>query len=610
MSQLDLMQTLMEATPAAIAVFDKQMKYLLVSDSWLSDHDMEGQNLIGKSHYDILPEIPEHWKEIHQACLNGETRKCNRDEFTRANGKHEYLKWEVRPWYVDEGQIGGIVVFTEFITELVEAEKRLKQQIQFQEMLLQNLPEFAAFLFDTDMRFLLVDGSALRKANYDPSFMHGKLMKETVDEEGYTALYPQYTRILQGETIFFRRQPPHLNRIYHNYGSPVFDDNGQVIAGIIVSQDVTQLDEDRKLREFQESRFKAIFNNTFQFTGFMDTNGILLEANETALAFAGLREEDVIGKPFWEARWWSLSSETQEQLKDGIQRAAQGEFVRYDADVVGGDDVVITIDFSIKPVLNTVGEVIQLIPEGRNITEEVMLREELKRSNSELQNFAYIASHDLQEPLRMVTSFLDLLKVEYGGQLSDEADQYIDFAVDGAQRMKQLIQDLLTYSRISTQGGNFTQINLNLILQYALTDLSLKIQETDAQIHYGENLPTIQGDESQLIRLFVNLIGNAIKFQKSDQQPIINICVEKTDTYWRFAVQDNGIGIDPTFHNKIFTIFKRLHTRTQYIGTGIGLAVCKKIIERHNGKMWVESVKDEGSTFYFTLPTPKEENLS
>ncbi len=226
--------------------------------------------------------------------------------------------------------------------------------------------------------------------------------------------------------------------------------------------------------------------------------------------------------------------------------------------------------------------------------------EELERSNQELGHFAYVASHDLQEPLRMVASYVQLLKKRYKGKLDDDADEFIGFAVDGAKRMQGLINDLLTYSRVGTKGKPFEPTNSETIFKQATDNLKIAIEESAAVITH-EPLPTVMADGSQLSQLLQNLIGNGIKF-KSDGQPQINVSAQKKDNEWLFSVHGNGIGIDPKDQERIFKIFQRLHSRSEYPGTGIGLAVCKKIVERHGGRIWVESEPGEGSTFYFTIP--------
>ncbi|AKG52759.1 phytochrome two-component sensor histidine kinase [Dehalogenimonas sp. WBC-2] len=231
---------------------------------------------------------------------------------------------------------------------------------------------------------------------------------------------------------------------------------------------------------------------------------------------------------------------------------------------------------------------------------------ELSRSNTDLEQFAYVASHDLQEPLRMVSSYMQLLEKRYGSKLESEAKEFMNYAVDGANRMKVIINDLLQYSRVGTRGKSPEPVNMEKVLKIAIANLSLAIKEYGAIISH-EELPVIQADESQMVQVLQNLIGNAMKFH-SDARPEIHIGVVDKDSEWQFSVSDNGIGLDPKYADRIFIIFQRLHTRDEYPGSGIGLAMSKRIIERHGGKIWVESTPGQGATFYFTITKKENEN--
>jgi light-regulated signal transduction histidine kinase (bacteriophytochrome) len=227
--------------------------------------------------------------------------------------------------------------------------------------------------------------------------------------------------------------------------------------------------------------------------------------------------------------------------------------------------------------------------------------EELSRSNEELEQFAYVSSHDLKEPLRMITIYLQLLQKRYQGNLDDKVDKYIHFAVDGAFRMQNLINDLLEYSQVTRNASEPEPMNCEFILNQILSNLRMIIEENKATISYN-TLPDVIVDSTQLGQVFQNLILNGRKFH-SEETPKIHIAAKKKETKWIFSVQDNGIGIDSQYSEKIFEIFKRLNNREEYAGTGIGLAICKRIVERHGGRIWVESELGKGSTFYFTLPS-------
>jgi signal transduction histidine kinase len=269
-------------------------------------------------------------------------------------------------------------------------------------------------------------------------------------------------------------------------------------------------------------------------------------------------------------------------------------------------------DYVLKDKLFTVvTKIDRALKESRELEEKKDQEErlanyarELERSNKELEQFAYLASHDLQEPLRMVGSFLQLLQQRYQDKLGKEANEYIYYAVDGAARMKRLIGDLLNYSRTNREWL-IEQVDIAGIVRDALKNLSASINDSGATIYF-ENMPVLDADPAQMLQLFQNLISNAIKFRKEEGPPVIKIGASKNDAHWLFSVEDNGIGIDQQYSEKIFVIFKKLHSKARYEGTGIGLAIAKKIVEKYGGNIWFESAPGKGTTFYFTLQPPNK----
>ncbi|RQG90713.1 sensor histidine kinase [Natrarchaeobius chitinivorans] len=240
-----------------------------------------------------------------------------------------------------------------------------------------------------------------------------------------------------------------------------------------------------------------------------------------------------------------------------------------------------------------------------DITDRYEYQRRLEESNERLQQFAYVASHDLQEPLRMVTSYLQLLERRYRDELDEDAEAFIEFAVDGAERMEAMIEGLLTYSRVETQGTSFGSVDLDAVLDDVLTDLAVRIDETGADIT-AESLPTVDGDASQLRQLFQNLLENALQYS-GEQEPRISISATRDGDEWIISVSDGGIGIDRDDGDRIFEIFQRLHTHEEHDGTGIGLALCRRVVERHGGDIWVESEQNGGSTFSFRLPSTTDD---
>jgi PAS domain S-box-containing protein len=262
--------------------------------------------------------------------------------------------------------------------------------------------------------------------------------------------------------------------------------------------------------------------------------------------------------------------------------------------------------------LNPKGEVEGAFAAARDVTERKAMENEIKQameklqqSNSELEQFAYVASHDLQEPLRMVASYVQLLERRYKGKLDTDADEFIGYAVDGANRMRGLIDDLLTYSRVSRLGKPFAPVDVESTLDIALLNLQASIADNGAVVTH-DKLPTVVADGGQLVQLFQNLIGNAIKFH-GKEPPRVHVSARVEQTEYLFSIKDNGIGIAPEYFDRLFKIFQRLHTREEYSGSGIGLAICKRIVERHGGRIWIESEVGKGSTMYFTLSKRKKE---
>ncbi|MBI5559235.1 MAG: GAF domain-containing protein [Deltaproteobacteria bacterium] len=352
-----------------------------------------------------------------------------------------------------------------------------------------------------------------------------------------------------------------------------------------------------------EKRFRAIFNESPDGIVLLDMEtGKTVEFNEMAHLQLGYSREEFAEITVSDYEVGEKPEEIQAHI-EMVKRQGRDDFETEHRTKDGALRNVLVSAQSLA-----LGERQYLYAIFRDITELRQAQEGLKkyavsleRSNKELQHFAYVASHDLQEPLRKIGSFSELLARRYQGKLDGKADTYISYIVDGAQRMQVLINDLLAFSRVTTKDGDIAEIDCNALLERVRQDLEFAMVESGARLSVAE-LPTVMADEVQLGQVFQNLIGNAIKYRAPGQPPEITVAAEQRDNDWLFSVGDKGIGIEPQYFERIFQLFQRLHTREQYSGTGIGLALCKKIVERHGGKIWLESAAGQGSTFFFTVP--------
>jgi PAS domain S-box-containing protein len=385
--------------------------------------------------------------------------------------------------------------------------------------------------------------------------------------------------------------------------SPIFDSSGKFVAISCIGRDITEGKEaEEKLRK-SEKKYRNIVETANEGILIIDDEALVTYANKKLTDMLGYSLEEGIGKPIWSF----VSEESKDVVKLNLEKSRQGINDSYEFKLIKKGGSSAWVHLSYKAFFNKDGKFVGSLSMLTDITERKKAEETLKLkleelaiSNAELEQFAYVSSHDLQEPLRMITSYLQLLQRRYQGQLDNKADKYIHFAVDGASRMQNLIQALLELSRVSRISKEPKTINCNLILSQTLSNLKLMIKDNKATISY-DTLPEVMADSTQLGQVFQNLIFNGIKFH-SEEAPKIHISAEKKASEWVFSVQDNGIGIDPQYSGKIFEIFKRLHSRDEYSGIGIGLSICKKIVEGHGGRIWVESELGKGSVFYFTLP--------
>lgn len=390
--------------------------------------------------------------------------------------------------------------------------------------------------------------------------------------------------------------------------SPRFDGHGHIQGHIGTITDISAAKTAEAALAVSETRFRTIFDsiNDAIFIYEQDT-GTILAVNRRMLEMYGYDQpSDVIGLPAGQLSegippyngdsamaWLAKAREGEPQLFEWRAKARNGRLFWVEinlrrAAIGGSQDVILVVvrDISERKQAELV------------LTERT---EALERSNADLEQFAYVASHDLREPLRMISSYMALLERRYGDRLEKDGHEFIAFAKEGAVRMDRLVQDLLEFSRVGRVADPPSSTPLDTVLSNVLKVLSTVIREADARIEVPSPLPTVMCSGNEIFLLLQNLISNAVKFRAPDRQPVVRITAERQNTGWRFSVADNGIGLDEAYGDRIFKIFQRLHTRDKYEGTGIGLSICKKIVERHGGRIWVKGTPGEGSTFYFTL---------
>ena len=354
----------------------------------------------------------------------------------------------------------------------------------------------------------------------------------------------------------------------------------------------------------REERFRMLYNNTPVMLHSVDPEGRLIGVSDYWLDVMGYERDEVLGRRSTEFLTEDAQRYAREISPDYFETGTCTD-VAYQ--MVKKNGAVFDVLLSATAERNEAGEIERSLAVIVDVTDrkkaEQALAEKaeaLARSNQELQQFAYVASHDLQEPLRTINSFVKLLEKRYKGQLDEDADTFIGYIVDGSVRMQALIKDILALSRAGSRTLELRPIDVNDVLDRMLEGMQMTLVDAEAEVTH-DTLPTVQADATQLSQLLQNLISNAVKF-RSEAAPRIHVSAHRSNGAWRFAVQDNGIGIRAGFQDQIFEVFRRLHSRSAYAGTGMGLAICKKIVERHGGRIWVESEEGQGATFFFTVP--------
>ncbi len=618
-------RALIEATTDMIFVKDHDLRYLIANRALAAFLGREVADIIGKTDAELLDaQTAEAVRRCDLQALQSAAAVIL--EETAGDRTYQLIRFPI-PLTDDEIGVGGIV---RDITGRKRVEAQLRQANVFLDSIIENIPDMVFMKDARDLRFVRFNRAGEELLGLSRDVLLGKNDYDLFPAEQADFFTRTDREVLRGKAIVDIPEEPIQTRtkglrFLHTKKVPLLNAQGEPEYLLGISEDITERKAaEQKLADlvrFQTELLEtpAIWIDT------LDEEGNITFWNRGAERISGYLRQEVLGhRRVWE--WLYPDAEERHRIFARAMAATRRGEPMEDVETVirrkDGEQRVIA--WYSTSITDGAGQLRGRIVMGADITARKQAEEklqqtlaELARTNEELERFAYIASHDLQEPLRMVASFVQLLAERYQGQLDSDADEFIAFAVDGARRMQRLINDLLEYSRVSTRGQPLRPTDAEAVLADVLWNLNIAIEEAGATVTH-DPLPTVLADPTQLMQLLQNLIGNAIKF-RSERPPVIHISAKREEgqgareakdpvlavpasSFYVFSVHDNGIGIAPEYHERIFGVFQRLHTRQEYPGTGIGLAICRRVVERHGGRIWVESQPGQGATFYFTLP--------
>ncbi len=559
-----------------------------------------------------LPNVFDTWTQnIHPEDKEDILNKINEFiEFPAGDFKHEYrmkhkdgsYRWIQNRSSATLNHLGKAVRISGShldITQQKNDQQKIEQSRANLQMILDTLP-FGTMIIDKNKIIKQINKTGLKITKF-------KSGEELVGEKCFNTVCPancnkcpilDLNKDIENSKKFIRTKTGEKIQVIKTV-LPIVIDEEEVLLETFI--DITEQEELKKSILKSEENFRQIFDSVNESIIIINLDGKIIEVNKSAFKNFGFTKDQfptLSFKKIIAKEYQHLFVKFLEELKTKRSFNTEAEVLRKDGSTFFGQIRGSLVTYNGTPHIRTS---INDITERKKYEQDLQSTlNDLENSNTELEQFAYVSSHDLQEPLRKIKNYTELLEYRYKGQLDEKAQIYISIITRGATRMQKLINDLLTISRISTRGNTFEMVPIKKAVDDVIEMYDLKIYQENVSIVCNK-LPTLNVDEKQIIQLFQNLISNAIKF-KDKADPVIEIdAVEKKD-HWQFSITDNGIGFDMQFANRIFTVFQRLHTREEYSGTGIGLAICKKIIERHNGKIWAESTPGFSSTFYFTLP--------
>lgn len=599
--------------PLAAALMDEALCYRAVNSQWCRTFELAADEVVGKPHSAFFEEEDTYWPQLIRRVLQGTVVEGEEMRLQRRGGATFWVRWWAQAFSWDK-QRGVILVFDDQTAmhrtrEALEASWRLLSRILScsLEGIMVLRPVYDLDGEVIDFVWLLANPRAhvlLRQ-----SALEGQRLRAVLPASILPGFFEACVQVVQrGEPLQQTFRLEQASRPTWLEMTATLLDEGVAV----IFRDVTEAREsEAKLRE-RERLFRLLAENMTDLVALHDAEGRFVYVSPSAERIVGYTPEELMGQrpeTFWHP-------EDQRRLPSLSQQVTGGEDAHpsvlvYRFQRKQGD--YRWLETHVRALRDEAGQLVQLQTSSRDVTDRVETEQALAHSNEmllqrnrELQEFAYIASHDLQEPLRKVRAFAELLEEEYAALMDDEGRYYLDRVQDAATRMSRLIEDLLTFSRVTTQGRPFERVDLHTILEQVLADLEVRIAETDAQVHVEGHWPVVEADPTQMRQLLLNLIGNALKFHHPDRPPEVWLRVhlkqKETGMWCVIEVQDNGIGFEEKYLDRIFFPFQRLHSRGTYAGTGMGLAICRRIVERHRGQLTARSRPNEGSTFIVQLP--------
>jgi len=634
----DRFRLFIEHAPAALAMFDREMRYLQVSRRWRTDYGLGERELRGVSHYEIFPEVPERWREIHRRGLAGEVLRGEDDRLDRSDGSVQWIRWEVRPWHDRAGEIAGIVIFAEEITERKRAEQDLRESEERFQAMANGIPQLA-HMAGADGATFWYNQRWYEYTGTTPEQMEGWGWQSVIDP----AMLPKVMKrwqasIATGEPFdmeFPLRGADGTFRTFLNRVMPLENSEGRVVRWFGTNTDISEHKEARELLaaqaqelsvsrealEAQTRMFKLVLDSMGEGLIAADRDGHFLIWNDSAKKLMG-RDASDLPTEQWTPYY-------QVFLSDGVTpcppdrlplvRALHGESVQVEMMVQQpGRAEGVFLEVSARPLKDDRGNLGGGVAVLRDITERkaaerqiqtlnqslearvIERTAELKAANKELEAFTYSVSHDLRAPIRHISGFTKILVEKFHASLPAQAQGHLQLIDQAAGRMGQMVDEMLKLARLGRQALEFEVTGLSSLLADVVT---LMAPETEGrQVEWKvDELPFVKCDPILIRQVFQNLIGNALKYSRPRSPAVIEIGQMEKEGERVIFVKDNGVGFDMKYSDKLFGVFHRLHVAEEFEGNGIGLATVERIIKKHGGRVWVEAELDRGATFYFTL---------